>query len=287
MSRIIASSPGLISDTLIIEVSNKISIDDFEGYESIRDLEYIWFTRAGTSAEISLVNSITGELGTSLMVNYVTGAGHAPYAGVYRFLAEDFSMSEFFEFWLKADASDRTLAILVFDKNGRYWRYDHLLSNDSPEFLRIPVSDFTPDDSISAIKLNEIDKVSFNILQGAGELGGGTIYIDDIKFVIPIIETDIRQERAEILPAEFCLMPNYPNPFNNSTILNYTLPKDCDVKLILYDVLGRRIRTLVHESQNAGAHNIRLDATGLASGVYYYQLSVGNSKQTRKMLLLR
>ncbi|MCP4414793.1 MAG: DUF5060 domain-containing protein, partial [Gammaproteobacteria bacterium] len=64
-ARIIASSPGLVSDTLIIEISNQIRVDDFEEYETYKDLEYIWLTRSGTSAKVYLGNSITGEPGKS------------------------------------------------------------------------------------------------------------------------------------------------------------------------------------------------------------------------------
>ena len=287
IARIIASSPGLKSDTLNIEVTNKIRIDDFEGYESKRDLEYIWLIRSGTSADISLVDNMTEEYGTSLMVNYVTGDGHAPYAGVYRFTTEDFSMSEYLEFFLKADASNRTLAILIFEPNGHYWRYDHVLSKNEPELIRIPINSFEPGDTASAINMNQISEISFNILQGAGELGQGTIYLDDINFVIPAIETGIQKGGDKIVPSKFSLMQNYPNPFNNRTVLNYTLQNDCDVKLILYNVLGHRVKTLVDKNQHAGTYHVRFDATGLATGVYYYRLSAGDHEQTKKMLLLR
>jgi hypothetical protein len=89
------------------------------------------------------------------------------------------------------------------------------------------------------------------------------------------------------VPVEFTLKQNFPNPFNPTTTIDYTLPASSRVLLKVYDVLGREIRTLVDERQIAGDHSVKLDGSNLASGVYFYRLQAGTYAETRKLLLLR
>ena len=89
------------------------------------------------------------------------------------------------------------------------------------------------------------------------------------------------------LPRAFWLHQNYPNPFNPTTTIEYEIPSGSHVKLVVYDLLGRRVQGLVDEKQEAGVHRVRLDGSALPSGVYYYRLQAGNFAQTKKLLLLR
>ena len=89
------------------------------------------------------------------------------------------------------------------------------------------------------------------------------------------------------VPAEFLLGQNYPNPFNPSTNIQYSLPSAQYVSLKVFDVLGRELQTLVQRQQEAGTHEVTFDGTELASGVYYYRLTAGNSIQIKRMLLVR
>ena len=102
----------------------------------------------------------------------------------------------------------------------------------------------------------------------------------------------------------FRLDQNYPNPFNPNTTISYALPARSQVTLIVFNALGQRVVELVNGAKEAGYHLVRFDGSGLASGVYFYRLSVsplarrdlvtterdgqaGNSVQTKKLLLLR
>jgi hypothetical protein len=76
------------------------------------------------------------------------------------------------------------------------------------------------------------------------------------------------------LPGQIVLDQNYPNPFNAGTEISYRLPSAGHVRLTVYDVLGREVRVLVDEDAAAGVHRARVDANGLASGVYLYRLNV-------------
>jgi parallel beta-helix repeat protein len=88
-------------------------------------------------------------------------------------------------------------------------------------------------------------------------------------------------------PQSYTLSQNYPNPFNPATTIKYALPKQSYVSLIIYNMLGREVKTLVSKTQNSGTYTIRFDATNLASGLYFYRLQAGNFTQIKKMLLVK
>ncbi|TVQ16542.1 MAG: T9SS C-terminal target domain-containing protein [Balneolaceae bacterium] len=91
----------------------------------------------------------------------------------------------------------------------------------------------------------------------------------------------------EQFPLEFSLGQNYPNPFNPSTVIRYRIPESTGVRLDVYDILGRRVVSLVNEQLAAGEHTAVFDGSRLASGVYLYRLQAGNRTMVRKMLLVK
>ena len=103
----------------------------------------------------------------------------------------------------------------------------------------------------------------------------------------PIIFTNIRTTNSEI-PKSYILYQNYPNPFNPTTKINYDLPKDSKVTLVIYDILGRQITKLVNgELQKAGAYSITFNGQSLASGVYFYRIVSDKFVQVKKMVLIK
>jgi hypothetical protein len=88
-------------------------------------------------------------------------------------------------------------------------------------------------------------------------------------------------------PVAFALDQNYPNPFNPSTTITYELPKTSDVRMSVFDMLGREVSVLVNERREAGVHDVKFDASGLSSGVYLYRLQAGSFVQTRKLMFVR
>jgi hypothetical protein len=87
-------------------------------------------------------------------------------------------------------------------------------------------------------------------------------------------------------PKEFKLYQNYPNPFNPVTTLSFDLPKDIDIDLKVYDILGKEVYK-IDEFRKAGLNKIYFDGNNLSSGIYYYTLSAGSFKATRKMILVK
>jgi hypothetical protein len=89
------------------------------------------------------------------------------------------------------------------------------------------------------------------------------------------------------LPGTFRLEQNYPNPFNPSTTIRYNLQAGAHVTLTVFNTLGQIVGTLMNGAQDAGYHEVRLDGSGLASGVYFYRIQAGSFVQTKKSILLR
>ena len=89
------------------------------------------------------------------------------------------------------------------------------------------------------------------------------------------------------LPAVFTLDQNYPNPFNPTTMIAFTLPEAGEVTLRVFNALGREVATLAEGFREAGAHQVRFDATDLSAGIYVYVLQSEGFRQTRRMVLLK
>jgi hypothetical protein len=126
-----------------------------------------------------------------------------------------------------------------------------------------------PDGANTWVKLTPVTR---------GTTNGGTV---DVRDDAPIVST-------------FTLMQNYPNPFNPSTVIRYTVggigsqaSGFSNVRLVVYDVLGRQVALLVNEAQQPGEHSVRFDAANLTSGVYFYTITAGNFTATKKLMLLK
>jgi hypothetical protein len=120
-------------------------------------------------------------------------------------------------------------------------------------------------------------------------IGTGLDYAT-IKYVQP---TDVRDENeGKGKPCKFALSQNYPNPFNQSTKIEFTLPNSRSVSLNIYDLLGRKVRTLVRENLSAGQKSVFWDGKDnsgneAVSGVYFYQLRAGDFSESKKLILLK
>jgi hypothetical protein len=89
------------------------------------------------------------------------------------------------------------------------------------------------------------------------------------------------------IPNQFMLLQNYPNPFNAQTTVKYILHKTRRVRIDVYDLLGRKVETLVNEEKQAGQHQAVWDASDRSSGVYFYRIEAGEFIETKKMILLK
>jgi hypothetical protein len=102
----------------------------------------------------------------------------------------------------------------------------------------------------------------------------------------------IHDELPNGVPTDFALHDNYPNPFNPTTTLRFDLPEISDVRLTIYNVLGKRVKSFKMQNTPAGYHSIRWNATNdfgspVSAGVYLYQLQAKDFVKTKKMILLK
>ncbi len=91
----------------------------------------------------------------------------------------------------------------------------------------------------------------------------------------------------ESIPTNYNLSQNYPNPFNPNTTISFSLPKNTNVKLLVYNSIGQLVSTLMNEFKNAGIYNISFEAKNLPSGVYYYKLETPEYTSTKKLILMK
>jgi hypothetical protein len=103
---------------------------------------------------------------------------------------------------------------------------------------------------------------------------------------------DVLSIHGDVIPDVYALHQNYPNPFNPTTILRYDLPEDTQVRITIYDIMGREVRTLFNNQQNAGYKSIQWNATNnigqpVSAGLYLYTIQAGDFRQTKKMVLLK
>jgi hypothetical protein len=207
--------------------------------------------------------------------------------------------------------STETLEILLNDGQDSYVR--SALVTPGSYLLDLEVTDFNSDGFWDALT---IDKYGMYIsrIDGASAVAGTdtitsfenqdvkTIYISDFNkdqkmdiLVCRIEALDIYLnttapvsiDKISTIPLKFKLSQNYPNPFNPTTTIEYSLSKSDFVTLKVYNILGSEVATLIQKIQPAGTHKINWDASGLSSGVYYYEIKAGESSQIKKMVLLR
>ena len=105
--------------------------------------------------------------------------------------------------------------------------------------------------------------------------------------------TDVEDRWMFEIPKQFELYQNYPNPFNPTTVIRYGIPKESSVKVIVYNILGEVVKTLVENTQKAGSYEVNFNASNLASGVYIYSIQsraldgTKDFRSVKKMILLR
>jgi hypothetical protein len=110
------------------------------------------------------------------------------------------------------------------------------------------------------------------------------VYVDDLRIVAGTT-TGIESQGAT--PLKFELAQNYPNPFNPTTTIEFSLPARSDVHLVLVNVLGQTVREIATGEYAAGTHKVTLDASGLASGVYFYELHANSFLDVKKLIVMK
>ena len=178
------------------------------------------------------------------------------------------------------------------------------------ELSNISLTESATDLEVKLIKnsnhltFNQTEKMIENITQGEEteiaftfdvDYNIGNVEADTIEFMITDNKSIYLTKQFILqyaLPTEYKLEQNYPNPFNPETRIRYTVPidekrKTKEVSLIIYDILGNQVRTLVNEQKEPGYYEVDFYASSFASGVYIYRLQAENYISTKKMMVLK
>ena len=120
----------------------------------------------------------------------------------------------------------------------------------------------------------------------------GTVYFDDVTVEIIGSPVSVDEGTLSGIPMTYELSNNYPNPFNPTTTIGYAIPGQGVVSIDVYDILGQRIKTLVHKSMPAGYYEVNWDGRDqygrvVSSGIYFYTLNTGSSMIVKRMLLIK
>jgi len=127
---------------------------------------------------------------------------------------------------------------------------------------------------------------------GGTDLMSGNDYVYAINSDIELYRNTITnlisvEQISTVLPKGFQLNQNYPNPFNPSTTITFDVAKVQKIRLSVYDVLGKEVAVLVDEQLKPGTYETKWNASGVASGVYFYKLTAGDYSETKQMILLK
>ncbi len=144
---------------------------------------------------------------------------------------------------------------------------------------------------------NEATEIVYTFLTGDGrevsvsvfdgQANEGTVQADAVLWCNQGVVVDVEDTENDENPSEFGLKQNYPNPFNPTTTIEYSIAKDSDVKVKVYDILGNEVATLVNGFKPAGNYTETFNARNLPSGTYFVRLQAGNKSDVKKITLLK
>jgi len=164
--------------------------------------------------------------------------------------------------------------------------------NSFPSYFTMPVqikfNTTLGDTTVTLFNDQQVQNFQFDIIGDPQ-----SISFDPGNWILKTLQGITEVDDATV-PQEYSLEQNYPNPFNPSTIIKFTIPfnvnrETSNVSLIVYDVLGKEVATLVNEEKTAGSYEVEFSTNDmqLTSGIYFYTLSAGSFNETKKMVLLR
>jgi outer membrane protein assembly factor BamB len=240
--------------------------------------EQIWSYSLGSLASViqmALIQDLTGDQIPEVLIASFAGNGLNCLSGSNGSQIWSYPMN--FQYGVAAVPDidgDGVQDVITGDQTGTFYCI-------SGKVDTVIISHNYPGDRINSVNvIPSIDgNLSYELLAGTLEgivacFSGGTDFVTN---------TEIN----EVIPTDYSLSQNYPNPFNPSTKIEFKIPESGLVNLKIYDLLGREVKTLVNEEMQTGIYKIDFDASGLASGIYFYTLNAGGFNSTKKMVLLK
>ena len=305
------SSDGIVSNDIIYASSNAVYIDGNSNIQvSYSDIEGGWEGEGNIDADPLFCNQDGGDYtlaeNSPCIGTGEDGANMGAYGigcGSYNFSPTEFSLSEpSNNAAITVDESNVNTGFITFS-----WGESSDANGDSLYYLMratsAEIGDQGLDTNATSIEVSYMDIIGDmaenNVTAATIEWtvhvtdGIDTVEADNAPFTLQVDGSNALSAYLEgLLPDEFALQQNYPNPFNPVTTLRYDLPENGLVTIIIYDMLGREVKTLINQSQNAGYRTVIWNATNdygkpVSAGTYLYQIQAGEYISTKKMVLLK
>jgi parallel beta-helix repeat protein len=184
------------------------------------------------------------------------------------------------------------LMLSEIDKENRLKYIDEVIETYKGEniveyalFDKFIYNNFELNDKENALAISkELDE---QFPESLGSIEAHRILGDEEYYDIDLSKKLISQKTKNTVPTELLLIDNYPNPFNPSTTISYTLPEAGAVQIKIYDILGREVSKLVDEQKSAGKYSVQWNGINYASGIYFYSVTFGGQRLYKKMLMIK
>ena len=154
--------------------------------------------------------------------------------------------------------------------------------NNESRIISISGANYPIRINVDGVDLHIRDLINGNYLDESLK-DGSELVIYDSK----VTKIVINGNYSDQIPINFNLEQNYPNPFNPNTTIRFSIPKEVQVNLSVYNILGEKVKELKNEMMKTGFYEVEFDAADLASGVYLYKIKAGDFVETKKMILMK
>lgn len=254
------------------------SFTDVDFYDSLRGMVSGWSgvvlstVDGGNSFEWKNLSFGLGSLISIKMIDSVTAVGIGSY-GIFR--TSDFGQTWDY-IWPYLQDMEKLVDIDFFEN-----RIGVILTNKRRIFCS-PNGGITWTPMYLLVDDDYVEKISYPEKHTLYVLGTSLYKNSNFNIV-----TGIEESFAFKQPQVFELFQNYPNPFNSTSVINFYLEKGSNTKLIIYNIMGEKILTIVNDYLNQGSHSFVFNADNLPSGIYFYTLSSGEYSETKKMILMK
>ncbi len=248
----------------------------------------------------TVLHMLRGVLGDSLFVNLLRTYTYHPTVFYDVATTEDFQaiaeevsgldLNYFFQQWIYGYNYPKYS--VVWNKNSlgnNLWDLSLKITqqvNTKPAFFTMPVQIKvnTAMGDTTIIVFNNAQIQNFNITISSEPI---SISFDPNNWILKDVLSIVTGADYESVPSTFSLEQNYPNPFNPNTQIKFSIPQSTNVKLIVTNLLGSEIATLINDNLASGSYTFNFNAPNLSSGVYLYTLITDNFKQSKKMILMK
>lgn len=279
----ITVNPGADIETTFTIPSTNLPIGDQVLYVRVMNADSVWGMYSSEVFRLSEVASLTFESSDTL--EYFQDSPELLIAG-------DISVSSSTE--ISADSAFIKVSKGFLEEDSLFIDDPGSLDIDSVESgLKISgnASLETYQDAIRTayyINNNQVSEKADTLKEFSITVYSGAFASESVVRYVEVLDHIMTTSEYELgLPKEFSLGQNYPNPFNPSTNIEFALPEPTEVSLKVYNLLGREVSILLSGRMKAGHHKVQFDASGLATGLYFYRIQAGSFMQTKKMMLIK